>query len=185
MTELYTPADVYAALVSKGTTPVRAREIVAAKFGAPKTTMVVVDANEPAVTSGLMRVVGPQLDFPIRFELPWTALISENRRFLARGNRIFMTEDYKAARAKATAIARAAMTVDGTVFQPLAMPLCLTARVYVPDRRVHDVPNFAGAVHNALKKIVYVDDAWIYEARWIRVGVFQDRPRADIEIAPL
>ena len=134
-----------------------------------------------AVTQGpLQRAIAARLTIclPLSFTLPWTALVSENRRFCARRNRIFMTADYKAARAKVKQIVRDAIGHR----LPLDCPLSLEARVYFPDHRVHDAPNFAGATHNALKQLVYTDDRWLYRATWERAGVDPDRPRAEIII---
>lgn len=143
-------------------------------------------AAPPPETAGYVQVVGAPLLFPICLTLPWSALISENRRFASRGSRIFMTAPYKAARATAKKIGLAAMTAsDGKLFPPLARPLALVARVWFPDNRIHDAPNFAGATHNALKKIVFADDAWLHDVRWIRAGVDVDAPRAEIDIRPL
>jgi Holliday junction resolvase RusA-like endonuclease len=118
--------------------------------------------------------------FPLRFDLPWSALVSENRRFCARGNRIFMTEEYKRARAKTTSIVRGILRGA----EPLSIPLSLTALVHFPDNRIHDAPNFAGATHNALKGIIYTDDRWLYRASWERDVVDVDSPRAEITIMP-
>lgn len=162
-----------------GVTPERARYLM----GGAK-----VDVVRVASASGSLAVVDyghidpRRLDFPIRLVLPWSALVSENRRFCARGNSIFMTPEYRAAREKMVAVARAAMTLEGLVFQPLAQPLALVARVWFPDNRIHDAPNFAGATHNALKKIVFVDDRWLHDVRWLRAGVDVDAPRAEIEL---
>lgn len=176
MTELLSRDETYDALIAKGVPHEKAR--VAAGFLA-----LPVTAGAIETTAALML---PKLEFPIRLELPWTALISENRRFCAHGNRIFMTVEYKAARAKVKVIALQAMQAsDGRQFPPLARPVSLHARVWFPDKRVHDAPNFAGATHNALKKIVVADDVWIYRATWERAGVDQDKPRAEIEIAPV
>lgn len=142
-------------------------------------------AEVGAVSTSYVNATGPHLEFPIRLVLPWSALISENRRFCARASRIFMTAQYKAARERIVRVARAAMSVEDWAFQPLAIPLALTARVWFPDNRIHDAPNFAGATHNALKKIVFVDDQWLHRATWERAGVDVDRPRAEIEIRPL
>lgn len=130
----------------------------------------------------LQRPIVPRatISLPLAFTLPWTALVSENRRFCARRNRIFMTADYKAARAKVKQIVRE--TIGNRL--PLDCPLSLEARVYFPDHRVHDAPNFAGATHNALKQLVYTDDRWLYRATWERAGVDPDRPRAEIVIRP-
>lgn len=141
--------------------------------------------GEQRKTMAVAPVIGAPLSFPIRFTLPWSALVSENRRFCARESRIVMTAEYKAARDKVSAIARDAMTVDGYVHSALECPLSLVARVWFPDKRVHDAPNFAGATHNGLKRIVFTDDSWLHRATWERAGVDVDRPRADVEIAPL
>lgn len=131
----------------------------------------------PVETTIVSRAV---IALPLRFTLPWTALVSENRRFCAHMHQIFMTAEYKAARAKIKAAVR---EIIGDA-APLEIPLSLTAQVYMPDNRIHDAPNFAGGVHNALKKLVYVDDQWLYRATWERAGVDPDRPRAEIEIRP-
>ncbi len=170
-----TTQEIYDALVQRGVAHEKARRAAGFEHFGDET---------PA--THFMQVIGSQLTFPIRFTLPWTALVSENRRFCAIKNRIFMTADYKAARAKVKVIALKAMQApNGEQFQPLAIPLALHARVYFPDARIHDAPNFAGATHNALKKIVFKDDAWIYRAIWERAGVDPDAPRAEIEISAL
>lgn len=152
--------------------------------GVPRKAAERAAGNPPAVE--FMQVIGEPLPFPIRLTVPWSALVSENRRFASRGSRIFMTAEYKAARAKLKTVALAAMTAsDGVLFGPLARPLSLVARVWFPDHRVHDAPNFAGATHNALTKIVFVDDQWLYDTRWIRAGVDVDHPRAEMEIGPV
>jgi Holliday junction resolvase RusA-like endonuclease len=68
---------------------------------------------------------------------------------------------------------------------PVEIPVKLEARVWVPDNRRRDVPNFAKCVHDALEKLVYVNDCWLYDSRWIRAGVDVDHPRAEITITPL
>ncbi len=71
-------------------------------------------------------------------------------------------------------------------FNPLAMPLSLRARVYLPDNRPgHDVANFAKCCHDGLERAVYVKDEWLHRIAWERAGVDIDGPRAEIEIAPL
>jgi len=137
--------------------------------------------------------VGPELRFPIRITLPWSALCSDNVREKAsliyvKGKptpRKLMTAMYRLARAKVVAHARAAMTVEGTVFLPLTMPVALVARVYVPDERIHDVCNFSKGVHDAIQHIVIVNDSQLYDTRWVRAGVDVDRPRAELEITAL
>jgi Holliday junction resolvase RusA-like endonuclease len=123
--------------------------------------------------------------------LPWSALVSDNRKYAAalRGKGVPMlihTEQYRNAKKAAKARAVDAMTVEGQRFPPLARPLALVARVWVPDNRHgHDVANFAKCAHDALEGIVYSKDEWLHDVRWIRAGVDVDRPRAEIEVAPL
>lgn len=144
---------------------------------------------EPIVTSGLVQVIGEPLTFPIRLTLPWSALCSDNDRkrpiIVMIGGKPFprmaMTAEYKLARGKVVEIGRKVMSG----FPALAMPLGIYARVWVPDERLHDVVNFAKGVHDALEKIVYVNDKWLHRSLWERQGVDVDAPRAEIEIAPL
>jgi Holliday junction resolvase RusA-like endonuclease len=57
----------------------------------------------------------------------------------------------------------------------------------VPDNhpRRHDAVNFAKCTHDALEKLVYTTDHWLYDVRWIRAGVDVDHPRAELTITPL
>jgi hypothetical protein len=119
------------------------------------------------------------LALPLVIVAPWTTLVSENRRFAAHQSRIVMTVEYKNARTKLREIARALV---GNA-QPLECPLKLEARVWFPDKRVHDAPNFAGATHNALKDVIYTDDRWLHFASWEFAGIDPDRPRAEILIS--
>lgn len=152
-------------------------------------------AAEPRERAAFLRVVGPELAFPIRFVLPWSALASDNDKYVAQIRRkdggvpfpfITLTEKYRAAKNSAKARAAEAMTVEGQRFPALASPLSLVARVWVPDNRPgHDVANFAKCAHDALEGVVYAKDEWLHDVRWIRAGVDVDRPRAELEIAPL
>jgi len=136
----------------------------------------------------------PPFPFPLRLTIPWSALCSDNARkrpTVTRGvngevhPRMALSARYKAAAERIRAIAREAMTVEGYHFEPFAQPLALVARVYRPSARRTDVPNFAKGVHDALSKIVYADDLWLCDARWLDAGTDVDRPRAEIEISPI
>jgi Holliday junction resolvase RusA-like endonuclease len=127
--------------------------------------------------------------FPIRIELPWSALCSDNFReagsLRMRGGKPYpakvLTARYKAAKDKARYIAGGVMAG----FVALSMPLQLHALVYAPNASLHDICNFAKCCHDALEKIVYVNDAQLHRVVWERVGVDVDRPRAEITVSPL
>lgn len=129
----------------------------------------------------------PALIFPIRFTLPWSALCSDNDKYGARlvsGSdgrphpRLILSERYRAAKATTRKIARQATAGA----DPVTVPLEITALVYVPDGRPHDVVNFAKCAHDGLETAIYQNDRWLYRAHWIRAGVDVDGPRAEITI---
>lgn len=179
MTELLSRDETYDALIAKGVPHEKAR--VAAGFLASPVTV--------ATTETVAAFLLPKLEFPIRLTLPWSALCSDNERERAslttRNGRPVPTKvmsvRYKLARTKVVAIGRKAM--GG--FPALAMPLAITARVWVPDERLHDVVNFAKGVNDGLEQVVYTNDKWLHRSLWERAGVDVDAPRAEIEIAPL
>lgn len=150
-----------------------------------------IGITEPEpVRSGYSAVVGPRLDFPIRVVLPWSALVSDDAKYAPARDanmraKIILKDGYRVAKAKARAAARVAMTVEGTTFEPLALPLSFVARVWVPDNHRRDVVNFGKCCLDAFEKVIYADDRWLYDTRWIRSGVDCDRPRAEIEVRAL
>lgn len=129
-----------------------------------------------------------QITWPLALTLPWSALISDNRKYAVttRGPKrqpvIILSEPYRAAKEKIKSVARA--KVAGAT--PAELPLQLVARVWVPDNRPgHDVANFAKCTHDALEKLVYTSDRWLHRITWERVGVDVDHPRAEVTIMPL
>ena len=179
MTAHMTAEEIERGLIAQGVPGDKARALAAAstKIGvlreAPAANFVTVDESK-------------RLDFPIRFTLPWSALCSDNRKYGAviDGSRpkLIHTAQYRAAKAAAKARAKDAMNDFG----PLTTPLALSARVYVPDNRPgHDVANFAKCAHDAFEDVIYTKDELLHDVRWRRVGMDVDRPRAEIEIAPL
>ena len=143
----------------------------------------------PALSEKTIAISDRPILFPLELTLPWSALCSDNNRSTAtivqKGGRLTpllcLTGPYREAKAKSRKIAR-----DATAgAEPVAIPVRLEALVWVPDNRPHDVPNFAKCAHDAFSKVVYVDDKWLYESRWIRAGVDVDRPRAEITITPI
>lgn len=122
---------------------------------------------------------------PITLRLPWSALVSDNDKFVAkrRGEKAMMviTEPYATAKERIAQLARDTMGNHAA----LEVPLSLTARVWFPGGRTNDVTNWCKLVHDALEGIVYTDDRWIHDARWIRAGVDVDAPRCELTIAAL
>jgi len=124
----------------------------------------------------------PSIKLPVSFVLPWSALVSDNRRHGLLNGSILLTAEYRTGKAKAKAAAREAAGLGMAV----SFPVALHARVYVPDDyRAHDVPNFAKCVHDAIEGVIYTKDRWLWRATWERAGVDVDRPRAEIEVTPL
>lgn len=125
---------------------------------------------------------------PLHLVLPWSALVSDNRKYAPTARRdsngqahplLILRQEYREAKAKARSIARDALPAG---VEPIAAPIALTARVFVPDNRRHDVVNFAKCVQDAFTEVVYADDCWLYANHWLRAGVDVDRPRAEITI---
>jgi Holliday junction resolvase RusA-like endonuclease len=123
----------------------------------------------------------PPSAWPLRITLPWSTLVSDNARYTVHYGRLHLTKPYRAARKAIRHRVRDLM--GGTL--PVEFPLRLEARVWVPDRRLHDCCNFAKGVADALEKHVYTSDKWLYEVHWIRAGVDVDAPRAELRITPL
>lgn len=125
--------------------------------------------------------------FPLTITLPWSALISDNRKYAAAHRKhherplVILTGEYRAAKEKIKGVVR--HHVAGCAL--VEVPLALEARVWMPDNRLHDVANFSKCVHDALEKLVYANDTWLYDVRWIRAGVDVDCPRAELTITPL
>lgn len=172
MTASLTKDQIVRSLVAQGVPRAKAEQVA----GVRSTT------SQPAASSA-------PLTFPIRLVLPWSALCSDNDKYGAaivggRDNprpKLLLKPDYREAKRKTAEIGAEAMQGHG----PIARPLALIARVYVPNDRLHDVVNFAKCAHDGLERVVYANDTWLHDARWIRAGVDVDHPRAELEIQPL
>lgn len=177
MTEM-TQEEVIRALEKQYRIPrKRAEDLFARRFpsGQPATAALPTEPAPPPLPVGL----------PFALTIPWSHLVSDNDKYgvMNRGERgqMILTREYRAAKEKIRTLARNQI---GTR-EPLNQPLALRSLVWVPDDiRAHDVPNFAKLVHDALEKVVYVKDRWLWDTHWIRCGVDVDRPRADIRIVP-
>lgn len=124
----------------------------------------------------------PVSSTPITLRIPWSALVSDNDKFVAgmKGPKpvIRITKEYAEAKARIASLARDTMAGR----PPIGQPVELTARVWFPGNRGNDVTNWCKLVHDALNEIVYEDDKLIHDARWIKAGIDVDAPRAEITI---
>lgn len=177
-----TAEEMRSALKAQGVPSDRVEWLISREFG-----------RDAAISTNYVQTVGRELTFPIRITLPWSHLVSDNDKYGAtiRGTmgsyhpKLILSAKYREAKAATQKKAREAMTVEGSRFDPLARPLSLYARVWVPDERPHDVANFAKCCHDGIEKIVVANDRWLYRVVWERAGVDVDAPRAEIEITPL
>ncbi len=125
-------------------------------------------------------------DFPIRIVVPWSALCSDNQKYVpahTKGGhqKLILTDAYREAKRKIRELAQQAM--HGNV--PCRMPLKLLAEVWVPDNRPHDIANFCKNAHDAMEGVVYANDAQLHDVHWINRGADVDQPRAIITLEPL
>lgn len=126
---------------------------------------------------------GLPITWPVRITIPWSKLVSDNQKYEAtiQGGKpvIVLSKKYREAKNWIRLIIRRELDVVELATDPVT----LEARVFLPDRRPHDVANFAKLVHDALEKTVLANDRWLYDVRWIRAGVDVDRPRAEITLS--
>jgi hypothetical protein len=124
----------------------------------------------------------PQIQWPVTLTLPWSSLISDNRKYGVIAGKMLLTSDYRRAKGQIRELARSKL---GGV-EPVSVPLTLTARVWVPDEmRAHDTANFGKCTHDALEGIVYTRDRWLWRTTWEHAGCDVDAPRAEITIRPM
>ncbi len=168
-----TPAEIERGLIAAGVPKEQARRRALASRVSP--------LPEHVITAS-------PIIWPVRFVLPWSALVSDNDKYaatLTRSStgtqfpRLLLTPRYRAAKAKAHVIARDAMAGA----QPAAFPLALVARVWVPDNRPgHDVCNFGKCLLDSCENAVVVNDQWFHSVTIQRAGTDVDSPRAEIEV---
>jgi Holliday junction resolvase RusA-like endonuclease len=135
--------------------------------------------------ANLPHATKPAIVWPLTLTLPWSTLISDNKKFRAvqRGDQAIMAINagYREAAEKIQQLAKS----KAAGAQPAAEPLQVTARVWFPDNGVRDMTNWSKLVFDAMKGAIYDDDRWLHDVRWIRMGVDVDQPRAEITITPL
>jgi Holliday junction resolvase RusA-like endonuclease len=135
----------------------------------------------------------PLPTWPVKLWIPWSHLISENRKYSAcvvqTGEgpkaRLLLTPEYRDALAAIRGQVTLQLGLDVGPFEPVAIPLRFEGAVWVPDERRRDVPNLAKCTHDAMEGLVYQNDEWLHDTRWYRAGVNVDKPGADITITPL
>ncbi len=158
------------------------------RFGAP-TTPIVAHPGFFVAPEAPIVAPAPAIEWPLRLTLPWSLLVSDNERkepylVLEGGKqhaRMRLTKRYREAAAKIEQLVKAKLG-DAT---PAAVPLELTARVFVPGGRLDaDVVNFAKGVHDALEYCAGELAARLHAVHWIRAGVDVDAPRAEVNITP-
>lgn len=129
----------------------------------------------------------PAIGWPVRLLIPWSYLISDNRRYCSgterSGGGLLLTSDYRRCRGLIRELVRGKLGIPAP--EPASIPLSLEAGIWVPDNRPHDCTNFAKVCHDAMEGLVYANDRWLYSAHWFRAGVDVDAPRALVTINPL
>jgi Holliday junction resolvase RusA-like endonuclease len=114
--------------------------------------------------------------------VPWSCLCSDNQRHTAtiRAGKplIVMGGRYREAKDKIRNLARRQVQ-DAS---PADGPLELVAAFWLPDRRVHDITNFAKIIADGLEGIIYANDHQLSRTEWYKLGVDVDAPRAEVKI---
>lgn len=151
----------------------RAREICGLPSAAPASRVTAAAAPLPGAAV-------PTLVLPVTVVIPWSHLVSDDDKYGVMKGRMILQQRYREMR---SAIRTRARKQVGEVL-PVTYPVALEAMVYVPDNRIHDVPNFAKLVHDALEKVIYPKDSLLWRAVWERAGVDVDQPRAEVTVAP-
>lgn len=156
------------------------------RIGVPKAkarAQALREAGMPPVRTVAEVLAMPTIEWPFRLTLPWSYLVSDNRKYGVLNGKIILTADYRACKGLMRDAAKEALGQPAP--EPAAIPLSLEAFVWVPDdTRAHDVANFAKATHDAFEGVVYTKDRWLHEVRWVRCGCDVDAPRAEIRIRP-
>jgi Holliday junction resolvase RusA-like endonuclease len=118
---------------------------------------------------------------PITLRIPWSALVSDNEMYVVREGKRYTSPKYRDARKRVTQLAFDIMG-DRPLYDA---PLSLIGRVWVPNGHRRDVHNFGATIADSLKGVVFTDDHWLHDVRWIRAGVDVDAPRCELVITPL
>lgn len=177
MTGLLDAREIERGLIATGVPPEKARA----------RALELVGSGDRATAAAVSVPALPQIVWPVKLLLPWSYLVSDNRRYAAgterQGGGLLLTADYR--RCRGLIRDRVLDTIGRPAPEPASLPLKLEAAVWVPDNHPHDCTNFAKVCHDAMEKLVYSNDRWIYSAHWYRAGVDVDAPRCELVIRPL
>lgn len=143
-----------------------------------------VEPSRPllAAFQSIAAMPSPARAEPVALRIPWSCLVSDNAMYVVdkKTGKRHTTAEYREARKRIRALAKDA------VFGPLAdRPLAVVGRFYVPNNHRRDTHNFGAALADSLKGVVFTDDHWLHDVRWIRAGVDVDAPRCELTISPL
>jgi Holliday junction resolvase RusA-like endonuclease len=167
-----THSEMIAALKARGIEGPKAEQAVARKV-----------ATEHRQSPTIPQETRETVTLPLTLTIPWSCLVSDNRRYSAtvRGNKplLVLSTDYRDAKNKIEGYARRAVAEKGPTLEPVEV----TAKVYLPDHRRHDISNFAKICHDSLEGIVFRDDNQITKLTWEKAGRDVDHPRAEIVIS--
>ncbi len=112
--------------------------------------------------------------------IPWSGLVEDNKNTGVAGE-----ENREKRRQFKQGLARFRQLVrEQHSGPPSPGPVAVEVRLYVPDNRVRDAPNFWKAIGDGLKGLLITDDRWQVMRRHGMdvVGVDPDRPRAEITV---
>ena len=110
--------------------------------------------------------------------LPWSALCSDNERYMIVYGQERLSTKYRGALKSIAEHSR--IWWRGA---PTIQPVFLWARFWFPDLRKRDAGNYRKALTDALSGIVYDDDRRVSDERYTKVGIDRDRPRCEVTLS--
>jgi Holliday junction resolvase RusA-like endonuclease len=116
---------------------------------------------------------------PLRLELeiPFSALVPDNRRFLRNG--FVLTPRYRESKDAIFTLARGQTRGPYPIFPD--EPLDVNLRFKLPDKRRRDCSNLLKGLFDSLEDICYADDKQIAKMCWDK-DIDRDNPRVEITI---
>ena len=118
----------------------------------------------------------------LTFDVPWTALCSDNRKYVSGS--FVLSKEYR--KAKEELASRAWVAAKQARWERPQGPVLLMVAVTEPDHRRRDF-NWAKQIMDALtaSDAVWWDDSQVRQMFWYFVGVDRDAPGATITIVTL
>lgn len=130
------------------------------------------------------------LELPV-LVLPFESLVSDNAKYGVSGGRMILTARYRHAKETVQQLAGTLWRVRGLGrLAPLDGDLTLVARLHEPnaasdaDGRTRDPGNLRKLVTDALRGVVYHDDAQLRREVWERAAVDRRAPRLVVHVYP-